>query len=263
MGIKSHGAPSVEADGCHFHIQPVTCPIMIARLRLLLLISCAGGLATNASRPDDTQATATRLGAAARERVEVLIRQLGDSQYPRREAAQAELTAMGDAAIAQVVGHVENPDREVASRALAICRASRAPTMRVAVALQLVESGQPRLLEQAVEMLFDDATATIEPFRRTASQPSAPRYVRAACAPILEQLETWIAFEKSGRSLYERHRTTKPEQATVDLENLEDQRRGLRFVAFSNAQEEILRVRSEPAPSDSRTASRPATRPYP
>lgn len=151
------------------------------------------------SRPED------------RDIVEKLVAQLGAREFKLREQAQRELAGLGESALAYLVPHVTSKDPEVAARVASLLGTPTDPALRVELAIRLIESTDPDWLERGVHMLFKNPEESYALFmERTASSRGV---LRAICAPIREQFESWKRLDKVFQRTYSRMKEKDLERA--------------------------------------------------
>jgi hypothetical protein len=143
--------------------------------------------------------------------VEALVKRLSARDFSEREAAQRELTAMGEKAARFLVPHVTGPDTEVAVRVAAILGTPRDPEVRVELCLRLIESADPDWLERGVHVLFERPDETYAPFMKR-SQDGGD-LMRVILAPIREQFESWKRQDDMFQRTYARTREKDPARA--------------------------------------------------
>ncbi|HOX04846.1 MAG TPA: hypothetical protein PK280_00480 [Planctomycetota bacterium] len=106
---------------------------MIRALPSLLLCGALGLAAPlRAGEPDPSPSPAPQPEAADPEeaRARILVAQLGDNEWEKREAASKALAAMGASALPVVEAALKSPDAEIATRAAALADAVRANARR-------------------------------------------------------------------------------------------------------------------------------------
>lgn len=153
-----------------------------------------------------TTGPATQPAAAEIERI---IRQLGDRRFAKREAAQRDLAAIGEAALPHLLPHLRDADPEIARRVFEALPMPGDPRHRVELVMALLATGDRDHLRRAVVILFQDPAAMDAPFREAAAE--ATGLAAAVAAPILEQLADWRAQDQRYRANAAAHSERNPE----------------------------------------------------
>jgi len=168
---------------------------------------------TAAASPPATTQTATTQPATTQtaRRVDRLIRQLGDADYRAREAAQAALADLGDAALPHVVQYLDSDDPEIVSRLGPLIRRPADPDLRVELAVRLIETEDPDWIEPGVHMLFREPRQDYDRLVARTADATGPR--RALFDPIIAQLAQWRHMTEMFHQRYEKLKTSDPDAA--------------------------------------------------
>lgn len=138
-----------------------------------------------------------------------LVSRLGAADYRIRDAAQKQLTQLGDSALPELLNHIADPDPEVARRVAEILPTPKDPAQRADVAVRLIETGRREYLRQAVLMLFDQPDDMHTQFKRAVAGRTG--LVAAVAAPILDELDTWQRQQAAFRESVARNQDRNPE----------------------------------------------------
>ncbi len=142
-------------------------------------------------------------------RIAELIDRLGADDFRTRDAAQAELSRLGEDALPALLNRLADPDPEIARRVAEILPVPKDLDRRADLAVRLIESGQRENLRQAILILFDDPDEMHPHFKRAVSGRTG--LVAAVSVPILDELDSWHRQQESYRQSVARHQQTNPE----------------------------------------------------
>lgn len=207
---------------------------------------------TPASRPAREAPATTRPAAGIRR----LILRLGHPEYRVREAAQAELAALGEAALPHLADFIASADPEIANRVASLIHRPSDPALRVEIAARLLATADPDRMQPAVYMLFEEPLVD---YPRFAERTKAARGLqRAIFEPVLDQLGEW-------RKITQRHlrrqakliRENRPEVAERERKRHKESRFYQAEAAYWQAVDALETFREERAKRRG-PASRPA-----
>ncbi|MEE8171055.1 MAG: hypothetical protein V3T70_10950 [Phycisphaerae bacterium] len=192
-----------------------------------------------------------------------MIRQLGDPEFSRREAATAALIKLGEQAVDALLAHLNDPDPEIAARAGGIIPMPIDIDRRVNVACRLIETARFDLVEKGVWMLFEDAEAALERFRR-AARTAGPVVTRAA-PDIIDCMERWISTNRLFQQNLSRRAALPPERRFSDekYRQLERNNEMIRTDLAQAAWLYTVAVIEEAGPSLKKRTTPTATQPAP
>lgn len=207
------------------------------------------------SRPQDAATSRPTSAPALDAKVEQLVRQLGARRFQDREAAQRELSAMGDEISALLIPHVTHETPEIASRVAAILGTPRDSALRVELATKLILSTDADWMERGVHMLFAGPDDAIELFMsRTKSARGRDGVI---FAPIREQIEMWQRMQRMFSEQYPRILKKNPEKAESLRKLHEESVLYYAEAAYWGAHDALLDAHEHPLPE--RAADNPAS----
>lgn len=177
---------------------------------LLLLVSAAFEFAPPANRIASTQSTRAATSSRASSHIRRLVEQLGDKSYEKREAAQRELAALGDAALPELVQVIDCDNAEIARRTHLLIRRPKDPALRVELVRRLIATGDPARVQTGIYMLFK---SPIEDYPRFKEVTDASTGVeRAMFKPVCEQLKQW----RQATEIFERRQQEHAEKNELE-----------------------------------------------
>lgn len=207
------------------------------------------------SRPEDASTTQPTSAPALEAKVEQLVRQLGARRFDEREAAQRELSAMGDEISALLIPHVTHKTPEIASRVAEILGTPRDSALRVELATKLILSTDTDWMERGVHMLFAGPDDSIELFMsRTKAAKGRDGVI---FAPIREQIEMWQRMQRMFSEQYPRIREKSVEKAESLRKLHEESILYYAEAAYWGAHDALLDALEHPLPD--KAADNPAT----
>ncbi|MCB9853290.1 MAG: hypothetical protein H6819_09365 [Phycisphaerales bacterium] len=188
----------------------------LSSIGLLLVTALIGASPPTTSAPA-TQATSTATTQSALTmKVRRLVAKLGDRNYRAREAAQLELKALGDAALPELVESLDDENPEISRRVQLLMRRPENPNLRVETVRRLIATGDPRLVEMGVYMLFKSPIEDYPLFKAVTDESSGVE--RAMFEPVCEQLGQWRRSTEIFESRQERLMAEKPDAAKRERE---------------------------------------------
>lgn len=207
------------------------------------------------SRPQGAPTSQSTSAPALEAKVEQLVRQLGARRFDEREAAQRELSAMGDEISALLIPHVTHKTPEIASRVAAILGTPRDSALRVELATKLILSTDADWMERGVHMLFAGPDDSIELFMsRTKSAKGRDGVI---FAPIREQIEMWQRMQRMFSEQYPRILKKNPDKAESLRKLHEESLLYYAEAAYWGAQDALIDAHEHPPPD--KTADESAT----
>jgi hypothetical protein len=118
-----------------------------------------------------------------------LIADLGSTDFRKRSAAQTRLSELGPTALPSLLRHINDPSPEIAERVQALVTPPADASMRVDLAVALLATRRPEVMERAVYMMFDMPDQCCELFLvKVPAMQGGDRIVGDA---IAEQFRTW------------------------------------------------------------------------